>query len=102
MAEVIWTEPALIDLDNIADYIALDKPTAARHFIQKVFSKVERLTQFPDSGKKPAELAANTRYRELVVKPCRIFYRVQGEKVYIVHVMRSERMLRLYMLGNDI
>ena len=30
MAEVIWTEPALHDLDAIADYIALDDPQAAR------------------------------------------------------------------------
>ena len=29
MAEVIWTEPALNDLDAIADYIALDDPAAA-------------------------------------------------------------------------
>jgi plasmid stabilization system protein ParE len=29
MAEVIWTEPALNDLDAIADYIALDNPEAA-------------------------------------------------------------------------
>jgi toxin ParE1/3/4 len=26
MAELIWTEPALHDLDAIADYIALDNP----------------------------------------------------------------------------
>lgn len=100
MAQIVWTEPALIDLDEIAEYIALDKPTAAQHLVQKVFSKVKRLSQFPDSGKKPAELSANTRYRELVVKPCRIFYRVQGEKVYIVYVMRSERLLRRYMLSD--
>ena len=30
MAEVIWAEPALNDLDAIADYIALDNPEAAR------------------------------------------------------------------------
>ena len=30
MARVIWAEPALQDLDVIADYIALDKPDAAR------------------------------------------------------------------------
>ncbi|KAA3646065.1 MAG: type II toxin-antitoxin system RelE/ParE family toxin [Proteobacteria bacterium] len=102
MAQIVWTEPALIDLDEIAEYIALDKPTAAQHLVQKVFSKVKRLAQSPDSGKKPAEFTTNTRYREVVVKPCRIFYRVQGEKVYIVYVMRSERLLRRYMLGDDI
>jgi toxin ParE1/3/4 len=30
MAQVIWAEPALNDLDAIADYIALDDPEAAR------------------------------------------------------------------------
>jgi len=33
MAEVIWTEPALGDLDAIADYIALENPDAARRLV---------------------------------------------------------------------
>lgn len=37
MAEVIWSEPALNDLDAIADYIALDNPEAARRLVQKIF-----------------------------------------------------------------
>jgi plasmid stabilization system protein ParE len=36
MAKVIWTEPALSDPDAIADYIALDKPSAARELVQRV------------------------------------------------------------------
>ncbi len=99
MAQIVWTESALIDLDEIAEYIALDKPNAAHNLVQQVFSKVEHLEQFPNSVKKPSELSRNTRYRELVVKPCRIFYRVQEEKLYIVYVMRSEMLLRKYMLS---
>jgi toxin ParE1/3/4 len=30
MARIIWTEPALQELDEIADYISLDNPTAAK------------------------------------------------------------------------
>jgi len=37
MAQIIWTEPALSDLDAIAEYIALDKPSAAMKLVQKVF-----------------------------------------------------------------
>ena len=37
MAQIIWTEPALNDLDTIADYIALDDPQAARNLVRKVF-----------------------------------------------------------------
>ena len=33
MAEVIWTEPAIQELDAIAEYIALDNPVAASHLV---------------------------------------------------------------------
>lgn len=37
MAQVTWTEPALSDLDEIAEYIALDNPGAAHRFVKKYF-----------------------------------------------------------------
>ncbi len=48
MAEVIWTEPALQELDAIAEYIALDNPAAASHPCKEVFDKTERLKIFPN------------------------------------------------------
>ena len=98
MAQVIWTEPALSDLDAIAEYIALDKPSAAVNLVQKVFSSTDRLEQFPESGRKPPEFK-KSRYLEIIVNPCRIFYRIEGDKVYILYVMRSERKLRKYLLN---
>lgn len=97
MAQVIWTEPALQDLNEIAGFIALDKASAARKLVQKVFSTTDRLEKFPHSGRKPPELV-DSRYLELIVNPCRIFYRTEKENVYIVYVMRSERLLRNYLL----
>ena len=97
MAQLIWTESALLDLDGIAEYIALDNPVAATRFVQKVFDSVERLSDHPNSGKQSAELK-DTSYREVVVDPCRVFYRVEAETVYILYVMRSERLLRHYLL----
>ena len=98
MAQLIWTEPALLDLDKIADYIALDDPVAASKPIQKNFNRVERLEIYPNSGKCPAELP-RTPYREIVVPPCRVFYRTEKDQVLILHVMRSERRLRTYLLN---
>jgi addiction module RelE/StbE family toxin len=92
MAEVIWTEPALSDLDAIADYIALDDPDAARELVQRVFRHVEQLAEHPESGPKPSELKG-WRYRQISEPPCRVFYRVEGERVYILYVMRSEQLL---------
>ena len=97
MAQIIWTEPALLDLEGIAEYIAIDKPDAASRLVQKIFSKIERLEKFPQSGRKPPELK-KSRYREIIVNPCRIFYRIEKEKVYILYVMRSERQLRKYLI----
>jgi toxin ParE1/3/4 len=97
MAQIIWTEPALFDLNAIAEYIALDKVEAARRLVKKVFKCVGELEQFPEIGRKPPELD-NPTYREIIVNPCRIFYRFDQNKVYILHVMRGERQLRKYLL----
>jgi toxin ParE1/3/4 len=97
MARVTWTAPALEDLERIAEYIAIDKPKAARKLVGSVFSAVDRLSRFPRSGRVPPELSGSI-YREVVVSPCRIFYRVQGSTILILHVMRSERQLRRYLL----
>ena len=93
MAELIWTEPALHDLDAIGDYIAIDKPEAARQFVQRVFQHVEQLISQPESGSKPRELRGS-RYRQIVEPPCRVFYRYDGQRVYILCVMRGEMRLR--------
>ena len=97
MAQLVWTEPALIDLDEIAEYIALDDPLAASNYVQKVFERTERLAIYPKSGKHPTELP-RTPYREIVIPPCRIFYRVEEDLVLILYVMRSERLLRPFLL----
>jgi toxin ParE1/3/4 len=99
MAEVIWTSPALDDLNDIAEYIALSNIPAAKKLVQKVFHKILRLENHPDSGKRPQELV-NLNYREVIVNPCRIFYKVDNDKVYIVHVMRQEQDLRRFILQN--
>ena len=100
MAEVIWTEPALQELDAIAEYIALDNPAAASDLVKEVFGKTERLENFPKSGRIPPELPDSV-YREVVVPPCRIFYREDKNRILVLYVMREERQLRVYMLDNS-
>ncbi|EKA2633394.1 type II toxin-antitoxin system RelE/ParE family toxin [Vibrio alginolyticus] len=100
MAEIIWTEPALSDLDDIAEYIALENIVAAKQLVQTIFSKVERLQTFPESGRIPPELE-HLSYREVVVNPCRVFYKQDGDKVFILFVMRAERDLRKFLLSKQ-
>jgi toxin ParE1/3/4 len=93
VAELIWTEPALSDLDTIADYIALDNPEAARDLVRRVFRHVEQLAEYPQSGSRPKELRTS-RYRQIVEPPCRVFYRYDGERAFVLYVMRGEMRLR--------
>jgi toxin ParE1/3/4 len=93
MAEVVWSEPALADLEAIADYIALENPAAAAELVQRVLAHVEQLAEHPESGVRVPELG-RSRYRQLVQPPCRVFYRHEEQRVFIVHVMRTDRLLR--------
>jgi toxin ParE1/3/4 len=100
MAQIIWTEPALDNLNDIAEYIAVSNPYAARQLVENVFSKVQRLEQFPDSGRIPEEIST-LNYREIVVNPCRVFYKVDNDSVYILHLLRQERDLRKFLLSTE-
>ena len=97
MAEIIWTNPALEDLNDIAEYIALSNLLSAKNLVKKIFENVDRLEEFPESGKKPLELN-DLNYLEVVINPCRIFYKIENGNVFILHVMRQERDLRKFLL----
>ena len=43
MAEVIWTDHALGDLNQIAEYIAVSNLPAAKNLVATIFASVERL-----------------------------------------------------------
>ena len=93
LIRILWTDPALADLNAIADFIALDKPLAAAKLVRKVFKSTDLLAYFPESGRVVPELP-ELAYREVIVKPLRVIYRVEGKVLYIVLVQRGERQLQ--------
>jgi toxin ParE1/3/4 len=97
MAQVIWTEPALTDLDKIAQYIAISNLVAAQKLVSRVFDQVERLATHPASGRIPEELPG-WGYREVIVNPCWIFYKIDNDQVFILFVMRQEQQLKRFLL----
>jgi toxin ParE1/3/4 len=102
MAEIIWAESALSELDDIAEYIALSNPYAAENLVQKVFEKTQRLELFPLSGKTPDEIP-ELGYLEVVVNPCRVLYKYETDNdiAFILHVVRQERKLRNFILNEE-
>jgi plasmid stabilization system protein ParE len=69
-----WTEPSLLDLENIRVYIAKDSEYYAERFIARVIEAAETLQQFPLLGRVVPEAGDET-IRELLFHNYRIIYR---------------------------
>lgn len=89
---ILWSAPALDDLDEIAAWIASENPPAAAELVRRTLGVVERLAAHPASGRRVPGLES-TGYREVICPPCRIIYRREKATVLIVHVVHTERIL---------
>jgi plasmid stabilization system protein ParE len=92
MAEVRWTPQAADDLEAVADFIATDSPYYARLFTMDVLAAVERLADFPNSGRVVPELK-DPAIREILFGSYRIVYRVKGDVVELLTVYHGARLL---------
>ena len=89
---ILWTERAKAHFRDILDIIAFDNQDAARNLARKVFQSVDRLAEFPLSGRVVPELEGSP-FRERVVPPCRVIYLIRDDTLVILVVIRAERML---------
>lgn len=96
---IVWSPLALERVEDIAQYIAEDKPDAAVKWVDELFSTVERLADFPKSGRMVAEVGS-PRIRELIFGTYRVIYSVK-DQVDILTVRRSSQLLRISELGED-
>lgn len=90
---LIWSPSAAAELDAIRHFIATDSPRYADLVVRRILLAVERLTDFPDSGRVVPE-RAESNLREVVVRPYRIVYRVREEAVEVVTVFHAHRLFR--------
>ena len=93
MVEITWTEQALNDIENIAQFIALDSEKFARLQVSRFFERSLILQTFPNAGRILPELN-NTAIRELIQGNYRIIYKIISEShVDILTVHHSRRQL---------
>jgi len=88
--KIEWTEPALLDLDGIRDYIARDSEYYASQFIGRIIEAVENLERFPEMGRLATDAGAKN-IRELLFQNYRIIYRVEVERVLVLTVIHCGR-----------
>jgi len=89
---VVWSPLAVERVSEIAEYIALDKPSAAEKWVEKVFDSVGCLEDFPSSGRVVAEIKLEN-YREIILGNYRIIYRIEQNQISILTVRSGWEML---------
>ncbi len=87
---IVWSPQSLRDLRTIREYIAKDSELYADLSIARIFSAVERLAQFPHSGRIVPE-RDEAGIREIIVGRFRLVYRVQGTAIQIATIFRASR-----------
>lgn len=84
---IVWTEQAIADLEEINQYIAQERPAAARQVAAYILTSVEHLAKFPRLGKPGPRLGM----RSLVVPPYIISYRLRRRDLQILSVWHGRR-----------
>jgi addiction module RelE/StbE family toxin len=87
-----WSPLAVERAAEIAEYISRDNPTAAKKWVDTVFSKVEQLKSFPESGRIVPEIN-NKNFRELIYGNYRIIYRFEKTQVSILTIRHGKQIL---------
>ncbi len=91
--DVRWSEISERDMIAIIEYIAGDNPLRAYEVFKELKKKASSLHAYPDRGRIVAELQEQgiTQYRELIIAPWRIIYRISERKAYVLAVLDSRR-----------
>ena len=87
--KVVWTRPALRDLEGIGDYLARNNPKAASKIVAHIADQADLLAEFPHVGRTGRIVGT----RELVVKdsPFIVVHRVKEDRVEVLAVFHGAR-----------
>jgi toxin ParE1/3/4 len=94
---------AVVDLDEIWDFIAGDNPTAADKLIAEILATVDKLVSFPKQGHKRPDLTSRP-LRFALVREYLIAYAPDEKPLWVVAVMhgrRSPRVMAAILRGRE-
>ena len=99
--KIIWTHVAEKDLKNIIEYISTDSPQNALKILKNIKRKASDLYTLPERGRIVPELQDQgiLQYRELVITPWRLIYRIAERKIIVLSVIDSRRNIEDILLN---
>ncbi len=91
--KVVWANVAESDLKDIIEYISIDSPQNALKILKKIKQKASELYALPERGRIVPELKDQgiLQYREIVIPPWRLIYRITERKVFALSLIDSRR-----------
>ena len=90
---IVWSDPAVDDLEAAVTFIAKDSDAYARSLAQLAVDAADSLRKFPNRGHRLPDPKL-ARFRELIIGSYRLVYLVEKKRVLIVAVMHGHRALR--------
>lgn len=87
----VYSRRALADLEAIASYYSTNASPATAASIERRFREViDRICQVPDAAPRVSQ-RSNVRAVTVIRYPFRIFYRVRGVLIDILHIRHTAR-----------
>jgi toxin ParE1/3/4 len=93
VAKIKWSLQALEDITEIGLFIERDSAQYAEVIVNRLYSSVDRLIEFPFSGREVPELA-NKNTREIITDGFRIIYEVEKDSIGVVAVISGRQDIR--------
>ena len=91
MTTLFWTDRAQADLSAVRAFIEVNSPHYASVIVRRLLHAVDRLQDFPQSGRIVPEYA-DPAIREVVLRPYRIVYRiVSAQEIHVLTVHHGAR-----------
>ena len=88
--KLIVDDDAVLEIDDIADYISQDSAKYAIKTLDEIYDKIDLLKEHPKIGKKVPELN-DENIRELQYKSYRIIYRLYEDYIRVETVFHGAR-----------
>ncbi len=83
--QIIWNKKAAIKFDEIVSYLETElSEKAAMEFVKNVDGLIEKLTKYPEIGRRTKNKKTIRQYR--IDKYKKLYYRQQGKSLVIVYI----------------
>jgi toxin ParE1/3/4 len=93
--EITLALSAVADLEDIQSYYHdQGVPQVGRQFVTDIIAHIQTLMVYPEIGRMVPEFSKHY-IRELIHPPFRVVYLFEPERIQVIRIWRSERLLRL-------